>query len=83
LVSQNNEKKQNKFENYFFSATKKTSKMCKQTYQHNKQTNNKQSMYIKKYITNSKYKHTKFKKNNKELRNKIMKQKALICKMTS
>jgi len=67
----------------FLVQQKKTSKMCKQTYQHNKQTNNKKSMYIEKYITNSKYKHKKFKEKNKELRNKIMKQKALICKIAS
>lgn len=51
---------------------------------HNKQTINKTcTLNFKKKKPNSKYKHKTFKEKNKELRNKIMKQKTLICKMTS
>ncbi len=50
-----NEKNKIKFENYFFSATKQTSKMCKQIYKHtnitNKQATNKVCT-LKIYITN-------------------------------
>jgi len=50
ILQMKNKKKKEKFENYFFSANFffiKNVQTIMQTYQHNKQTNNKQSKYIR------------------------------------